>query len=150
MLFLAGHIPVWFYKDKEGKYKVKGKEKLVERSEGTLKRMDRLMVFPEGKLSQDGSIGDFKIGFFNTAKNTNAPIVPVAMWGNHTLFPPGSAIAAAHPGRVEITFGNLIHPESFETAEDLRDHVRQVVVDLQKTLPSYVRELEKNQVTHSP
>ena len=145
-MHIAGHIPVWFYKDEEGEYQVRAKKKLLERSEGALKRKGRLIVFPEGQLSRDGSLGPFKFGFFKIAKKTGSPIIPVAMWGNHTIFPPGDVVAAARPGRVEIIFGDPVNPEDFETLKDMRDHVHKVISDLQKTLPSYPSQMEQRQI----
>lgn len=147
VLRLSRHIPVEFYRDKEdgNKFKVKRKELLMKRAKYAIEKGRRLVVFPEGKLSKDGYLNPFKIGFFRTSIETGAPILPAAMWGNHTIFPPGNQYAAAHPGVVEITFGELISPEENETAEELRDRVRVAIEGLQLELPSYKKWLVKQE-----
>lgn len=149
VLKLGGHIPVEFYRDEENKLKVNNREKLIERSKLSLQNGRRLVIFPEGKLSKTGELNPFKIGFFKTAVDTNSPILPTAMWGCHTLFPPGDQYAAAHPGVVEIKFGTLIQPAENESAEELRDRVREAIEKLLSEIPSWQnwkRKQEENSI----
>lgn len=150
VLKLGGHIPVQFYKDKEtDKIKVKNVALLEKRSKLALKRGRRLVVFPEGKLSKTGEMRPFKLGFFRTAIETNSPIMPTALWGCHTLFPPGDQYAAAHPGYVEIKFGTLIYPEENETPENLSERVRAAIEGLLIEIPTWRKWKTKNDETLS-
>ena len=54
---------------------------------------ENLLLFPEGTLSQDGTLKEFKgSAFFNLAIEKQAPIVPMAMWGNQTLWLHGTYV----------------------------------------------------------
>jgi 1-acyl-sn-glycerol-3-phosphate acyltransferase len=46
-----------------------------------------MLFFPEGTRSPDGEIKDFKLGAFKLARDTQAPIVPIALHGANNLLP---------------------------------------------------------------
>lgn len=46
-----------------------------------------ILFFPEGTRSSDGNIGDFKLGAFYNAIQTNVPIVPVLITGTFKAMP---------------------------------------------------------------
>ena len=62
-----------------------------------------LLVYPEGTTSADGAIGDFKDGAFIVAVTSQVPILPVAIHGTGSVWPPGRA--AIHSGQVQIVVG---------------------------------------------
>jgi 1-acyl-sn-glycerol-3-phosphate acyltransferase len=49
-----------------------------------------MLVFAEGTRSKDGRLGPFKGGPFYLAKETGAPVVPVAISGTQTMMRKGS------------------------------------------------------------
>ncbi len=49
-----------------------------------------LAVFPEGRRSRDGSVGEFKPGAFYLARKTGAPVVPVYIDGGFQALPKGA------------------------------------------------------------
>jgi len=49
-----------------------------------------LAVFPEGRRSRDGSVGEFKPGAFYLARKTGAPVVPVYIDGGFHALPKGA------------------------------------------------------------
>lgn len=51
-----------------------------------LKRGGRVILFPEGKLVTDGSLGEFHPGFLMLAKQTGAPVIPIALCGGYRKF----------------------------------------------------------------
>lgn len=62
-----------------------------------------VVIFPEGTRSEDGSLQTAEKGFALIAKQTGAPIVPVAIEGTERLLPKGSARLGR--ARVQITVG---------------------------------------------
>src|SRR5438874_1481586 len=63
-----------------------------------------IYLAPEGTRSRDGSIGKLKKGGFHLAKETGAPIVPVAIRGTIDILPRGTRVM--HTGkRVDLTIG---------------------------------------------
>lgn len=69
-----------------------------------------IWIAPEGTRSRDGRIGALKKGGFHLARDTGAPIVPVAIRGTIDVFPRGSRVM--HRGkRVEVTIGAPIAVE---------------------------------------
>lgn len=76
-----------------------------------------LVVFPEGTRSPDGRLSTFKKGPFFLARETNAPIIPVAIIGTERALPKGRF--AIRRGPVSLKFLPPIHPNAFATREDL-------------------------------
>lgn len=66
-----------------------------------------IWMAPEGTRSRDGRIGKLKKGGFHLAKETQTPIVPVAIRGTIDILPRGSR--TMHRGkRVDVTIGAAI------------------------------------------
>lgn len=139
VMHLAGHIPVPFVKKSDGREGLPaGAGEIVKaKARESLEMGFRLVVFPEGGLSRDGTLKDFKIGMFNVAFETGSPIVPVGMWGNSGMFPPGNQFALAHAARMCIAVGDPIEPSQFESPEALRDAVHEAIETLSTGLPNY-------------
>jgi 1-acyl-sn-glycerol-3-phosphate acyltransferase len=75
-----------------------------------------IWVAPEGTRSRDGSIGTLKKGGFHLAKDTQTPIVPVAIRGTIDVLPRGSRVM--HKGkRVEVTVGSPVDVSGKELAD---------------------------------
>jgi 1-acyl-sn-glycerol-3-phosphate acyltransferase len=70
-------------------------------------RRDSLVVFPEGKRSRDGQLGEFRKGAFVLAIRLGLPVVPVTCRGTRRLMPRGSHLTVA-PGDVEIVIDEPI------------------------------------------
>ena len=81
-----------------------------------------ILVFPEGTRSRDGRLSTFKKGPFFLARETGAPVVPVAVSGTQKMLPKGSV--SIHPGTATMTFQPPIDPAAFHTREDLMQAVR--------------------------
>lgn len=45
-----------------------------------------VLIFPEGKLSEDGTLGEFLPGFLLLARHTGAKVVPIAVSGGYQMF----------------------------------------------------------------
>ncbi len=82
-----------------------------------------IYLAPEGTRSRDGRIGKLKKGGFHLAKETQTPIVPVAIQGTIDILPRGTKVM--HSGkRVTVTIGAPIAVEGREIAS-LIDEVQQ-------------------------
>lgn len=137
VMSLTGHVMVKFEQDENGKTHVKNGKSLLNYSKKLLEFGENLAVFPEGKLSHELKVLDFKLGYFRLAKETNSPIIPIAMWGNDKLYPPGNQFQLARPGVAHIAIGDPVDPSEFETAELLAQHVRDTIIMLQRNIPTY-------------
>jgi len=51
-----------------------------------------LLAYPEGRISPDGTIGQFKDGAFIIAVASQVPVVPAAIHGTRWIWPPGQHI----------------------------------------------------------
>ncbi len=51
-----------------------------------------VVIFPEGTRSPSGTLNAFKNGAFKLAIETQAPILPVALYGNEKLIPKGKIV----------------------------------------------------------
>jgi long-chain acyl-CoA synthetase len=74
-----------------------------------------LLVFPEGKHTEDGSVSAFRSGVGLLANNLRIPVLPIRIDGLFEIKKAGKKFAA--PGRIRIRIGK---PTQFapETAEE--------------------------------
>jgi len=86
-----------------------------------------MLIFPEGTRSRNGRLAAFKKGPFFLAKQTEAPIVPVALSGTERMMRKGSV--AITPGIARVQLLPVIEPAQYETREELVKAVRQVIAD---------------------
>jgi 1-acyl-sn-glycerol-3-phosphate acyltransferase len=93
-----------------------------------------LLAYPEGRISPDGTIGEFKDGAFIIAVTAQVPVVPVAIHGTGRIWPPGRR--AIHAGPVRVVAGHPL-PTSGLTHRDvagLRDRARDVICSAHRDL----------------
>ncbi len=86
-----------------------------------------ILVYPEGTRSRDGRLSTFKKGPFFLAKETQAPIVPIALSGTQTMMHKGSN--AIVPGLARIQLLPAIEPSHFATREELLLAVRTAIAE---------------------
>jgi 1-acyl-sn-glycerol-3-phosphate acyltransferase len=86
-----------------------------------------ILVYPEGTRSRDGRLSTFKKGPFFLAKETQAPIVPIALSGTQTMMHKGSN--AIVPGVARIQLLPAIEPSHFATREELLLAVRTAIAE---------------------
>ena len=81
-----------------------------------LKEGHRVLVFPEGERSRDGSIGEAAPGIGLVAVKSGAPIQPVRISGARDALPRGSS--RIRFARITVTVGPAIHltPEEIKEA----------------------------------
>ncbi len=75
----------------------------LRRAVALVRRGHAVVVFPEGRLSRDGSVGPMHRGVGAIARRTGAPVYPVGIVGSFDAWPHGSR--RPHRARVRIAFG---------------------------------------------
>ncbi len=80
-----------------------------------------ILVFPEGTRSLTGRLSTFKKGPFFLARETGAPIVPVAVSGTQGMMRKGSF--AVYPGSARVELLPAIRPGDYGTREELMSAV---------------------------
>ncbi len=76
-----------------------------------LKQNKTVAIFPEGTVSPDGKLGDFKLGLAKIALEAKVPIIPVAIKGSNRVLSPGQKIPRLN--KVEVEFGDFIYLDDF-------------------------------------
>ncbi len=82
-------------------------------------------LFPEGGINDTfpPQLGDFKIGAFKLAVDSNIPILPVIIHDSWKLCWDDGTAYGTSPGTCHITVLKPIEPKSFLNAESLREQV---------------------------
>jgi len=95
-----------------------------------LKEGTSIIILPEGHRTLTGEMGEFKKGPFHLARKAGADILPFAISGLYDYNSKGAFHLNPKPVRVAI--GPAIPFDAFEgmTPEQLRDHVRRIILDL--------------------
>src|SRR3984957_18940715 len=86
-----------------------------------------ILVYPEGTRSPDGRLSTFKKGPFFLAKETQAPIIPIALSGTQTMMRKGSY--EIKPGLAQIQILPVVEPANFATREELMAAVRSAIAE---------------------
>lgn len=138
----GGDLPIRFKKvDPEqngGKKFITDKEvvKQTMKRAGEYLRMGlRMLVFPEGSLSKDGNLLEFRDGFFRLAIENEASITPVGQWGAQTLWVHGETLP--QPGYAEVAIGDPIPVSKDDDIESVKAQVKSAILELRNNLPLY-------------
>ena len=87
---------------------------------------DLLCIFPEGKLTKDGEIDEFKPGIERIIQETPVPVIPMALrglWGSWFSPQDGLFSGRMRPfSRIDVVAGENVAPESVNAA-DLKKRV---------------------------
>jgi 1-acyl-sn-glycerol-3-phosphate acyltransferase len=101
----------------------------IEHAAGLIRDGVSIWLAPEGSRSRDGRIAKLKKGGFHLAKETQTPIVPVAIKGTIDVLPAGAKVM--HTGkRVEVTIGapiDVAHREIASLIDEVQQFLRQHV-----------------------
>ena len=76
-----------------------------------------ILVFPEGRLTDDGAVAPFRPGIGLLATRLGIPVVPVHVTGLFDLRESGTRLA--RPGHVKIQIGEPVRYSKEETAEEI-------------------------------
>lgn len=99
----------------------------VEAAADALRSGLHILVYPEGTRSLDGRLSNFKKGPFFLAKETQAPIIPIALSGTQKMMHKGSY--AITPGLARVQLLPAIEPSGYATREELMVAVRNAIAD---------------------
>lgn len=104
-----------------------------------LSRGGCILLFPEGARTPDGTIYPFKRGFLVLVKKSKAPVLPIAVEGNHDIYPIGQKypklggrmmVKAGKP----ITAEELLAKQSDQALEDLRNEIDGMRLELREEM----------------
>ncbi len=107
----------------------------IKRVRQCLKDGYKAIIFPEGRMSDDGSIGEFKPGAAQLAIETGRPILPVRIDGAFNVFPKTKKRPNIFDGsrlkryKVGVTIGEAISSGN-KSADQLIGEVRRSIVGL--------------------
>lgn len=92
-------------------------EQAFDEISAALEEGDLLCIFPEGKLTQNGEMNEFKQGIERIVERNPVPVLPMALqglWGSFFSHRDGHALTTLPRrfwSRVKIVAGTLVHPE---------------------------------------
>jgi long-chain acyl-CoA synthetase len=85
-----------------------------------------ILVFPEGKRTQDGTLSPFRAGIGLLTANLNIPVVPIRIDGLFELKKAGKRVA--RPGAVSVTIGKSVRfapgTEPLKITQDLEADIK--------------------------
>ncbi|MDO4510887.1 MAG: lysophospholipid acyltransferase family protein [Bacteroidales bacterium] len=121
---MAGHILV----------DTRSAESLKKTMDSAKKRLSKgvsLCVFPEGRRTDTGKMGQFKNGAFKLAVDFNLPVVPITIDGSYDVMP--RSTFNIKPGTIRIIIHKPIEPA--EGGHDLRNLSRDSYEAIHAALP---------------
>lgn len=80
----------------------------IEECLARVERGEALVIFPEGKISTDGSLHPAHDGLAFISARARVPIVPIGIAGTYEVWPLGTRIP--HRGRITVRIGGAIVP----------------------------------------
>lgn len=99
-----------------------------------LGRNESFVIFPEGRLTGDGSVGEFGRGTSIIIQRSRTPVVPIGIDGTFAMLPKGAW--KLRPGKVRVRIGKPIFFEKHygeinkRTSLDLGSELKKIVVGL--------------------
>lgn len=127
-------------------------EDALSAARAALRRGEMLMVFPEGTYGRDPAQWPMRarLGAARIALDTGAPLVPIACWGSHLLWPQASPLPRGWPAhRVVMRIGEPIPVVRAEgetdrqavvrATEQLMDEITAMLADIRGEEPPAVR-----------
>lgn len=96
-----------------------------------LKKNESIVIFPEGVLTKDGSLGDFSRGASVIIQRSRKPVIPIAIDGTFGVLPKGAW--KLHPAKVNVRIGKPVHFEKYydevnrNTSTSLASELRGIV-----------------------
>jgi long-chain acyl-CoA synthetase len=91
-----------------------------------LRQGKNLVIFPEGRRTEDGKIQTFKKTFAILSKELNVPILPVRIEGAYEAMPRGTKRLGKH--KITVTYLPVVKPTQEQTYEQLSDKVKEAIL----------------------
>ena len=92
-----------------------------------LKQGHNIVIFPEGRRTNTGDLGDFKKTFAILSKELNVPILPVCIKGAYEALPRSRKRLSTHP--IQVEYLPAITPEAGNSYEELTKTVKHAIQD---------------------
>lgn len=125
---MAGFVPVERNKGRENA------RESIDRGSKVLTSGVHITSFPEGTRSRTGQLLPFKKGPFYLAQQTDAPIIPISIFGTEAMMRKGSL--KIMPGNAHVHFHPPILAKNYASREELMDAVRNTIA---LGLPEWMR-----------
>ena len=100
----------------------------IQKMAEVLRMGKNLVIFPEGRRTNTGALGDFKKTFAILSQDLNVPILPVCIRGAYDALPRERTMpSTAH---IEIEYLPVVQPSEAATPEALAELVKQRINDV--------------------
>ena len=100
----------------------------IQKMAEVLRMGKNLVIFPEGRRTDDGALGNFKKTFAILSQDLNVPILPVCIRGAYDALPRKRTMpSTAH---IEIEYLPVVQPSEAATPEALAELVKQRINDV--------------------
>jgi 1-acyl-sn-glycerol-3-phosphate acyltransferase len=112
----------------------KNSVKMIHRIVDLLNGGNSFLIFPEGKLTEDGAVGEFGRGTSIIVQRGGKPVVPISIDGTFQVLPKGGW--KLYPRRVKVRIGKPVNFDKHhgdvdkETSEEVGKRLREIVVRL--------------------
>jgi len=105
-------------------------QKALQAAEKCLSKGESVLIFPEGRLTKDGTIGDFQSGVARLQKEAQCPIVPFAITGGFEAWPKDRK--TPRPAAVRIAIGRPLEVQELRelSVDEIRQRLQDRVHDL--------------------
>jgi 1-acyl-sn-glycerol-3-phosphate acyltransferase len=87
-----------------------------------------VLVFPEGRRTQDGNLSPFRSGIGMLASRLNVPVIPIRIHGLYEMKLSGRKIARA--GELSVTIGKPMHFPPNTSAEEITEQLEKITARL--------------------
>ena len=84
-----------------------------------------LMIFPEGRRTNTGELGDFKKTFAILAKELQVPIIPVRITGAFEALPRHKTLPRPH--KITVEYLPAVMPVQNQSYDDIAEQVKQMI-----------------------
>jgi 1-acyl-sn-glycerol-3-phosphate acyltransferase len=101
--------------------------------EQALNKEEIVCIFPEGRLTSDGELGEFRPGVEKILQRTPVPVIPIALkglWGSFFSHKDGHALTTLPKrfwSKVEVKIGEVVNPISLDR-HMLQQEVKQLLI----------------------
>ena len=133
--FLSGVIPLDRTSDES-------RENALREAIKVLKRGDILIIYPEGRRSENGEIQEGKLGVARIFLKTGVPILPAGIKGTFALLPPKGKLKIKKI--IKINIGKpLFFEEEFAKAKNLNEDSKEYRKILREIIARIMEEINK-------
>lgn len=102
----------------------------LKSAEACLSKGESVLIFPEGKLTRDGSIGEFQSGVARLQRDAQCPIVPFAITGGFEAWPKGKK--TPRPAAIRVAIGKPLEVKELRdlSVDEIKNLLHERVVEL--------------------